>query len=232
MSVDTNIGIDEMFSYNYFLSFMIFIQIEAASFSKDCEYDKCPINCTLSEWSNWSRCFGECDGSTHRNRSRVIDEKEQYGGTCDESLEEKESCNRIITLRSSWFTDWTEWSSCSQTCGNGTMSRSRVSKNDSPLEENLECSENKPCILDPCPKDCIVSDLSTWTSCPGDCSGQARKYRTTRVEKEARFGGTCGYDISEEEICNISCPRDWSWVFFWSSSLGCTNYTYNSYLCL
>ena len=50
----------------------------------------CPKNCTLSQWSSWSPCNGNCDGIGFTKRTRKVIEAEKYNHTCDEDLEEQE----------------------------------------------------------------------------------------------------------------------------------------------
>ena len=117
-----------------------------------------------------------------------------------------------IKLRNSWFTDWTDWSSCSQTCGNGTQSRSRVSKNNSQLVEDLECFENKPCNLGPCPINCTYSPWRDASHCVGDCSGWGTKNKTREVVEPEKFGGSCDYELEKQERCPVRFSRWSSWT--------------------
>ena len=57
------------------------------------------------------------------------------------------------------YTEWTEWSTCDKTCGNGTKYRSRTCQNPPPvgggrncLEQNLgPAEESAPCMSTFCP---------------------------------------------------------------------------------
>ena len=70
----------------------------------NCYEFPCPTNCTVSQWSNWSSCLGDCSGIGYRSRERNIEER-KYDGTCDENLKQIENCTLI-------FSEWTEWSEC------------------------------------------------------------------------------------------------------------------------
>ncbi len=56
-----------------------------------CNTQPCPINCVVSEWSEWSACSAECGGGT-QTRTRTVIIPAQYGGTCP-PLSETVACN-------------------------------------------------------------------------------------------------------------------------------------------
>jgi hypothetical protein len=58
------------------------------------EYDLCPRDCEISEWSTWSQCTETCEGGL-RERCRQVVRPAVNGGTCSIDYEEcqKESCN-------------------------------------------------------------------------------------------------------------------------------------------
>ena len=96
----------------------------------------CPKNCTLSQWSSWSPCNGNCDGIGFTKRTRKVIEAEKYNHTCDEDLEERENC----TAR---FKDWSKWSNCNiSSCGEGTKSRTRQID----TSPEILCEEIKVCL--------------------------------------------------------------------------------------
>lgn len=52
----------------------------------------------------------------------------------------------------SGFTEWSEWSLCSATCGDGLEVRTRECKPESPKSECVNASvQNKSCYHEPCP---------------------------------------------------------------------------------
>ena len=57
------------------------------------------------------------------------------------------------------FTEWSEYSKCSGTCGGGSKSRTRSCTNPAPAHGGKECEgeteETMKCGTDPCPSKCI-----------------------------------------------------------------------------
>merc|ERR1712223_2331935 len=58
----------------------------------DCNNPKCPVNCELNEWTEWSECPA-CGNATQSTRKRTIEKESKYGGTCDTNLFQTKDCN-------------------------------------------------------------------------------------------------------------------------------------------
>lgn len=73
--------------------------------------------------------------------------------------------------------EYSAWSKCSLTCGEGTQSRSyRCVNMVNETVEDERCVNTglKPyavrlCMVKPCPVDCLMSDSVSWGSCPATC---------------------------------------------------------------
>lgn len=125
-------------------------------------------NCELDDWSDWSDCSATC-GKGVKYRQRAYKDKEGKGKCKKNILTVRAICYgaqkhcRSQTHQKSQdpdcvLTDWSEWSSCSSTCGKGTQTRSRrymnraaakrcaaSLQNPPPLEQNLECESHDGC---------------------------------------------------------------------------------------
>ncbi|CAK9106121.1 unnamed protein product [Durusdinium trenchii] len=87
---------------------------------RNCQQDPCPQDCQFSDWDSWTSCIPFCDGQQKRNRSKTVEN--QFGGSCGE-LEESRSCTNFC-LDCQW-SDWSQYSACSKTCGGGESTRWR-----------------------------------------------------------------------------------------------------------
>ena len=112
--------------------------------------------------------------------------------------------------------NWSEWSTCSATCGDGTTSRTKVvltsAKNGGtcPEEDSPERKETKSCKLKECPQDCVLNDWSGWSACSATC-GDGTQQRVKTVKVSEKDGGSCpSLDSSERkqvQSCKLrECP--------------------------
>ena len=56
-----------------------------------CNAMACPVPCTLTEWTKWSRCSHSC-GSGYQSRNRSIIAPAKHGGACERELEKQQFC--------------------------------------------------------------------------------------------------------------------------------------------
>ena len=78
----------------------------------------------LGPWSEWSDCSLTCNGGD-RSRRRICGldpTSKSKDNPCKASLKETEKCN---TDKCPVFTEWSDWTTCSKTCGNGDQKRGR-----------------------------------------------------------------------------------------------------------
>ncbi|XP_053385659.1 uncharacterized protein LOC123538853 [Mercenaria mercenaria] len=84
----------------------------------------------------------------------------------------------IILARQTWQVDgiwaqWSNWTSCDVTCGNGTQMRTRTCANPAPSNGGNDCIgndvENVPCTRDLCAVESGWATWSDWSSCSSTC---------------------------------------------------------------
>merc|ERR1719401_2183529 len=116
------------------------IMCPALSTRKKCNQFKCPVDCVLSEWSDFSKCTKDCEGGV-QGKTRSLMTKAKNGGEACDSLTEMRSCNTGSCDRDCTLVPWTEWSPCSMACGGGHPER---------LEERecntMDCVGDEICI--------------------------------------------------------------------------------------
>ncbi|XP_062395734.1 adhesion G protein-coupled receptor B1 [Sardina pilchardus] len=126
--------------------------------------------------------------------------------------------------------EWSAWSVCSATCGEGWQSRTRFCITSL---YSTQCSgslrEQRPCNNSAvCPVNGVWEEWSPWSLCSSTC-GRGERERT-RTCKPPQFGGEpCTGPEKQKKFCNIAvCPADGVWNEWssWSScSVTCSNGT-------
>jgi Spondin-like TSP1 domain len=178
--------------------------------TRDCEVKPCPVNCKVSEWTNWSACSQAC-GPGIQTRSRSIEIDALHGGTpCPSPMAESRPCNERPCPIDCKVSGWSAWSDCSKACGGGTQSRSRTVEvsTEHGGADCPELTESRACNTSPCAVDCKVGDWSEWSACSTTC-GPGEQTRERSVETAAAHGGKACPVLSERRECQEKpCPVD------------------------
>merc|ERR1719487_2198774 len=101
--------------------------------TEECNKNKCPIDCVLWDWSEWSSCTAKCGGGVMQKQRSVRIEPQHDGEPCGETTE-AESCNVQACDKDCVLEDWTPWDECSKECDAGVNKRIRTVK-DLPVGE-------------------------------------------------------------------------------------------------
>jgi hemicentin len=133
-----------------------------------CNLPFCPINGGWTEWSAWSPCSSTCgyDGVTTRTRY-CQNPLPQYGGAhCSGSAQESKVCatNKPCPIDGGW-SQWSEWSACSKTCGTGVRQRRRRCDSPEPKYEGRACAgdslEMEKCFERYCKNNDLTKQIRT-----------------------------------------------------------------------
>jgi hypothetical protein len=183
------------------------------------------VNCTFSDWADWSGCTEICNGIIRR--ARAIAQPARGGGrVCSGALKVVEPCNprqgelapvecRDPPPQDCVMENWLNWGACSTTCGVGQETRTRAVKTYSmnggkPCPSNL--TETQGCNLGPCtvpcaPVNCSYAEWDTWGSCD-KCGGIARRFRHI-LTMHSCGGETCKLERTEEiKKCPYRCHKE------------------------
>ncbi|XP_078504136.1 adhesion G protein-coupled receptor B3 isoform X2 [Lissotriton helveticus] len=125
--------------------------------------------------------------------------------------------------------EWSQWSSCSVTCGQGSQVRTRAcvppygTHCSGPLRESRVCNNTALC-----PVHGVWEEWSPWSLCSFTC-GRGQRTRTRSCIPPQYGGRSCDGPETHHKPCNIAlCPVDGQWQE-WSSwsqcSVTCANGT-------
>ncbi|KAK5883478.1 hypothetical protein CesoFtcFv8_000271 [Champsocephalus esox] len=202
-------------------------------------------------WGRWSVCSQECDGG-NQVRTRACQPEEdvcqgivEEGRACNPQPCIGKERNRsqglraivglkrdntddsnqgvVATQTDSKTDEWSPWSTCSITCGEGWQSRTRVcattpftTQCTGPLRENRPCNNTAVC-----PVDGAWEEWTPWSLCSSTC-GRGYRERSRTCKMPLNGGEPCRGPTRQTKFCNIAvCPVDGSWND-WSGWSSCT----------
>ncbi|XP_069698018.1 hemicentin-1-like isoform X2 [Periplaneta americana] len=185
-----------------------------------------------SAWSSWSDCSVTC-GLGEQIRVRICGEDSDDfvdESNCQGDSEQVQSCHMSECPIDGAWSDWSNWTSCSVSCGRGTRRRYRKCNNPSPAYGGKPClgadGQQEYCNQPTCPVHGKWSDWSDWSLCSVSCNN-GTQHRTRKCNNPLpAFGGKecIGPDMDFKD-CNLhKCPvnGDWSIWSEWSScSVSC-----------
>jgi hypothetical protein len=180
---------------------------------KSCNNKYCPVDCEMGEWGDWSTCSEPC-GQGVQNRHRPVMVDSGYGGKACGTESEEENC-QINYCSIDCKHEWSDWSSCTVTCGGGYKQRKpKVYEKGQYGGKECPKKEEEECGTASCAVDCKVSAYGTWSQCNAYCGGGVQ-YREKEIYREPAYKGKpCG-PVREEADCNTQpcaqdCYGDWS----------------------
>ena len=182
-----------------------------------CGVTPCPIHGNYSAWSAFTPCSTSC-GLGFRTRNRTCtDPAPRYGGqNCLGLDNETRSCNLGVCPIHGGYSEWSNFSICSQTCGNSTKTRTRICNNPTPSFGGRDCRELGPnsdtvlCDTQPCPVNGNYSHWSEFSPCSKSCGNSSRFRRRFCTNPAPRYGGencsVLGTDFEEVTCSKAPCP--------------------------
>ncbi|XP_053731128.1 adhesion G protein-coupled receptor B3 isoform X2 [Synchiropus splendidus] len=136
--------------------------------------------------------------------------------------EQAESAKFMAQTGETGAEEWSQWSSCSVSCGQGSQVRTRTCVSpygthcSGPLRESRVCNNTAPC-----PVHGVWEEWSPWSLCSFTC-GRGHRTRTRMCAPPQHGGRACDGPETQTKLCNIAlCPVDGQWQE-WSSWSDCS----------
>ncbi|WAR11000.1 HMCN1-like protein [Mya arenaria] len=170
--------------------------------TEDCSGgDRCPADGEWGTWSRWTGCSKTCGvGMRHRDRNCDDPYPEADGLFCLGEAREYEICYNKSCEDGHWDA-WSDWGTCSTTCGFGYISRTRNCSVPS-LFGHACLGESKQTIM--CVIDCndgLWDDWSSWGTCSRTC-GVGQMSRDRNCNSNGILGRSCVGKDSETVLCH------------------------------
>uniref|UniRef100_A0A670Z6Q8 Thrombospondin type-1 domain-containing protein 7A n=1 Tax=Pseudonaja textilis TaxID=8673 RepID=A0A670Z6Q8_PSETE len=178
----------------------------------------CPIECEVSAWSAWGLCtFENCEDQQAKKgfklrKRRIKNEPTGGTGNCPHLIEaipcEEPSCYewKIVSLDECIPDN-------EKDCGPGTQVPQVVCISSDGEEVDRQLCRDAiypvPIVCEiPCPKDCVLSTWSGWSSCSHTCSGKTTEGKQMRTRSILAYAGEDGLQcpnssmLQETRNCN------------------------------
>ncbi|XP_028403035.1 uncharacterized protein LOC114525803 isoform X3 [Dendronephthya gigantea] len=217
-----------------------------SSQSKPCDKGLCPVHGNWAAWSKWGSCSASC-GSGVKERSRTCTNPvPSYGGLdCFENSHDYSDCVMPVDCPGDdEFSKWSNWGSCSVSCGEGRQNRTRfctVVPNYPPQEEPY-CTEptgqSIKCYNEPCIVNGGFTPWTDWSACTTSCGfGTRSRYRNCTNPPPLFGGSDCLGPLYEMKECEnaANCPDDAdfsTWTSWVACSSGCEGVMHKTRECI
>ncbi|XP_044164585.1 SCO-spondin-like isoform X4 [Acropora millepora] len=107
---------------------------------QNCTRKPCPIHGGWSGWSLWRPCSVTCGSGVEIRLRNCTNPAPQHGGEgCKGSAVRSNVCKKDLCPVDGGWSEWSEWTDCSVTCGGGVMSRKRNCDNPAPTAGGRLC---------------------------------------------------------------------------------------------
>jgi competence ComEA-like helix-hairpin-helix protein len=169
---------------------------------------ECPRDCVVTDWLSWGQCSKTCGNGTQKRMRKVQTKANDAGKKCP-VLAQSRACAGYPCPIDCVVGDWSDFTTCTKTCGAGTQQRKRIMHR-KPLFGGKRCPvyrEERACVK-ACPVDCVMGAFGAWGACSRSC-GQGVQDRTRVALTAARHGGVpCGRAIEQQPCETLACPVD------------------------
>jgi len=119
------------------------------------------IDCVMSLWTDWDYCDKTCGGGQQQRHRLTKKPYPRNGGKpCPRTILQTQPCNTEPCFKGNCvISSWTEWGSCSATCGDATQTRQ--CNNPMPQHGGAACSGDgsQACNLTVCSSRLLIEDI-------------------------------------------------------------------------
>merc|ERR1712038_1888767 len=168
------------------------------------------IDCQWSGWSKSGECTKSCGGGTQYFQRTISVQSKNGGKSCTGNPIKQEKCNDFDCPVDCRWNNWSDWTSCSKTCGQGSKNRRREvqtrARNGGSLCQGLSM-QTQSCNVRDCPVNCQWSSWSETGPCSKSCGGGVQYFERV-INVESQNGGqSCTGSRTKREFCNTrNCP--------------------------
>lgn len=181
--------------------------------TEECLVTECPVNGEWSEWTQWSPCSRTCKTALvehtpsikYRHRDCTNPAPAFGGSSCKGSSYQQEICEVPFCPINGGWSEFSDWSSCSATCGLGMQVRNRICNSPVPQFNGRDCAgesfEVKHCQRACAVQEVVAADWSLWgdwTECSVACGSGMR----SRTRNCLRPDGECAGENIEFQQCD------------------------------
>eukprot|EP00066_Takifugu_rubripes_P028122 XP_011617388.1 PREDICTED: spondin-1-like isoform X2 [Takifugu rubripes] len=146
-----------------------------------CMLPECPIDCVMSDWTEWSECNKSC-GKGHTIRTRTVTLEPQFGGDpCSETIQRKKCKIR----------------KCNRGQANSDEKRRRKEQ-----REKRRSKQGRAEVPSQHPG-CKMRQWSTWTECTKACGGGIQERLMTVKQRFKTAQLSSCKDRKEIRACNV-----------------------------
>ena len=194
-----------------------------------CNMHRCPVNCEVHAWSEWSQCSKPCDNGTGggmQTRERSVKVQPRHGGAACPALAEERKCNQHACPVDCQVGRWSSWSTCSAACAGGVQTATRAitraaAHGGHACPPPADLTRSQPCNTQACDEPCEVSAWSAWDACDKACGGGVQRSSRTVLKPAVGHGRPCPA-LSREQRCHTqACAVDCE-VSHWSAWSQCS----------
>ncbi|XP_071821894.1 hemicentin-1-like isoform X3 [Apostichopus japonicus] len=194
-----------------------------------CNLAPCPEDGQWGQWHAWRPCSKTCGEGVQQRVRRCDSPAPRHGGqACEGFGFEERMCRHTECPVNGGFSQWSDWSTCSSSCGGGIKTRTRTCSSPAPAFGGANClgqtRDRLVCMPEPCPIHGSWSDWGPWSICSATCDGGFQeRYRSCNNPEPHHNGRQCPGRSREQRTCNHDrpCSTDGNWGA-WSSWSECS----------